>query len=629
MSASDPVRGGGSAPGARPFLTDFGLAKRIATGSKFTRTGEALGTPAYMSPEQARGETSSLAAATDVWGIGCVLHELLTGRRAFEGGTAAEVIARVLAAEPPRLRTLRPDAPAALGRVVAGCLGKPAARRYADAGAVRDDLDRLLRGEPVRAPRPALRLGGLLAAGLLAAAGGSAALALAASGRPPPSPVPPAPTAPADPAEALVARARERRGSDPLEAAGLLGQALRIAPAREDLRVERGLLLWAAGDGAAARAEWARVPAGSPEEPRARLFLGLEAFFAFRGEEAVPHYEAAAGGTGPEATLARGALAEYREDWSRAREILRDIGGWEAALVRAHLESVAPGGDRAFAEREYGRALSEGPSFAWARNNRGALRRELGDLDGAREDLDLAVRALPAEPGPRFNRASLRILRGDLRGALEDYDAVLLRDPRDARALASRGVVRKDLGDVAGALGDFDGALAVEPGDVRALSNRGAMRRALGDLRGALADYDEALRRQPDDPDALYNRGNLRRTLGDARGALGDYDEAVRLRPAFGSALANRGVARKGLGDLSGAIADFEEAIRVQADLPGPHANLGFCLQDRGELRRAAESLGRFLRLAPDHPTAPEARRALAECERGLRERGEIPPADR
>ena len=90
--------------GTGVFLTDFGLAKNVATGSRYTRTGETLGTPAYMSPEQARGELSELTAASDVWALGCVLYELLSGgRMAFEGDSPAAVIGAVLTARPPPL----------------------------------------------------------------------------------------------------------------------------------------------------------------------------------------------------------------------------------------------------------------------------------------------------------------------------------------------------------------------------------------------------------------------------------------------------------------------------------------------------------------------------------------------
>ena len=94
---------GEGADRAQVFLTDFGLAKNTVTGSKFTKTGETLGTPSYMSPEQARGELADLSPASDVWALGCVLYECLAARRAFDAETPAAVIGQVLTREPPPL----------------------------------------------------------------------------------------------------------------------------------------------------------------------------------------------------------------------------------------------------------------------------------------------------------------------------------------------------------------------------------------------------------------------------------------------------------------------------------------------------------------------------------------------
>ena len=137
-------------PDARAFLTDFGLARLQETGSRLTRTGQALGTPAYMSPEQARGETATLTPASDVFALACVCYEVLVRRPAFEGATVAALVAATLTREPVRLRRVRADLPATVERVVHGALAKRAAARHRDGGALRDDLDRVLRGEARR-----------------------------------------------------------------------------------------------------------------------------------------------------------------------------------------------------------------------------------------------------------------------------------------------------------------------------------------------------------------------------------------------------------------------------------------------------------------------------------------------
>src|SRR5258708_34403591 len=92
-----------------PHLTDFGLAKLVAKDSTLTRTMAMLGTPSYMSPEQARGEAKLLTTAVDIYGLGAVFYELLTGQPPFAGGTTMETVRQVLRKDPVRPRTRNPS----------------------------------------------------------------------------------------------------------------------------------------------------------------------------------------------------------------------------------------------------------------------------------------------------------------------------------------------------------------------------------------------------------------------------------------------------------------------------------------------------------------------------------------
>lgn len=137
-----------------PYLMDFGLAKEVDSNTQ-TSTGGVEGTPAYMAPEQARGETRALERRTDVYGLGATLYGALAGRPPFVG-SSTDVLMAVLLEEPPRLRTLLPTLPREIETVVHKCLEKEPARRYASAQGLADDLQRLLAGESIVARPPGL-----------------------------------------------------------------------------------------------------------------------------------------------------------------------------------------------------------------------------------------------------------------------------------------------------------------------------------------------------------------------------------------------------------------------------------------------------------------------------------------
>src|SRR5438874_10373574 len=136
-----------------PHLTDFGLARLVETESTMTRTLDVLGTPSYMAPEQAMGNNAAVSSATDVYGLGAVLYQLLTGQPPFAGGATYETIKLLLDTEPRQPRLLNPKLDRDLSTICLKCLEKDPQRRYSSALALAEDLERWLKHEPIQARR--------------------------------------------------------------------------------------------------------------------------------------------------------------------------------------------------------------------------------------------------------------------------------------------------------------------------------------------------------------------------------------------------------------------------------------------------------------------------------------------
>lgn len=136
---------------ARMRVADFGLARHLHSAERLTQTGEVLGTPEYMSPEQATGIASRIGPGTDIYSLGAILYELLTGRPPFAGPDGLQTVMMLLSDEPVPPRTIVPRIPRDLQTICLKCLEKKSNRRYLSASELAADLDRYSRGEPILA----------------------------------------------------------------------------------------------------------------------------------------------------------------------------------------------------------------------------------------------------------------------------------------------------------------------------------------------------------------------------------------------------------------------------------------------------------------------------------------------
>ncbi|MCO5168363.1 MAG: protein kinase [Planctomycetes bacterium] len=496
-----------------PLLTDFGLAKDIGA-SGVTATGDVLGTPAYMAPEQAMGDPARVDRRADVYALGATLYEALTGRPPFAGPSAMNVLRQVIEDEPSPPSRRRPGLDRDLEAICLKCLEKEPAARYDTAGLAAGDLARWLRHEPIAARRA-----------------GPIDRAVRWARRRPAATL------------ALVLVALLSFGA----LAALVGARVNDARQREVARAEEARRLAAARAAALEAGERAARAPGSAFERRQAAQEALEAARAWR----------ALAPDAPEALARLRDAATRVGDLSRAAE---DFGGALAAYTLA--SGLAPEDEPlALAVRAAGALVAA------------AERRVVIDPHGELEALTAAVDARPDWPQAWLLRGEHH--RAQVRAglALADLDRTIELEPLP-RALDARFRLRFATGNVRGAREDFERCAEALPDSVFLRLERARQLASSGDVDAGLAELDECLRRFPDHPAVLVERGRQRLNRGQRAAGLADLEAAMAAPgaeqdPVAWHALA---MARVNAGDLGGGLTALDRAITAGGTGSDHHA---------------------------------------------------------
>ena len=630
-----------------PFVLDFGLAKEAAAPG-LTLSGMVVGTPSYMSPEQARGE--EVDRRSDVYGLGATLFEALCGTPPVTGGSAVEIMMKVVQGEVRRPRAIVPSLPTDLETIVLKCLETDPSRRYESARALAEDLTRFLDGEPVAAKPQSVvyRLGRKARKhrALVAAAGLGLAAALAGAGA------------------ALHAR---WQAYEQARVARLLGEE--VKEVETALRLERMLPLhdvrpaWRKARTRVAGLE-RRIGAGAAEGAgrymlgrsllalgeleRARTELTLSAKLGF----ADPGLELALGRTLGELYRLRRDEAERGRERSEAR--LKELETTLRDPALRHLRASRPGEDEsllaqgliALHERRFEEArrlaarAAEATPWLWeARRLEGDAwlatageKIKAGDHDGALADLEKAGEALAAGAAAGRSDASLHVRDAVRWTRVMDSDHIRGRNVDAAYREALSACGRARAADPDGSEVDSVEATAcwrrAENGMGRGEDPRPLYERAveLGNAaarRGSLSGFTQVATAWHGR--AIYENQSGLDPVPSLEAASKAYEEAIRANPASPMVRTNAGFAlivraehemnqgRDPTSGLERAVALEEEALRLDPGFYLATSNLGYALQKLGEwekmrgrdprpyLARAEAALRKTVELNPSY----------------------------
>ncbi|MBI2931730.1 MAG: protein kinase [Planctomycetes bacterium] len=611
----------------RAMVTDFGLARAETLRTQLTQSNTILGTPLYMAPEQASGRTKDISPRTDVYALGAMLYEVLTGDVPHTGETPGEVYANIISRHPFPVRTKNPKVPVALEAVVMKALEKNPAHRYATADELAEDLARFREGGcPLAKPhgrvrrwwRRAAGRRGLWFAGAIVVLG--AGLSFIWVGRP---------REKTD--EYLVAyqagieewnRAvrvvaendfdRDLVLKRATKAGEAFHQAALAAPERPEPWLMIGRCLMMQGQAPAAEQAWTEALRRRSEYvparfERAKYYASTYAWMRLRPAIRVSKGRVHFGPVAPETSEHVGWRRKAEADLDEVRRLT----GLGSAEMR-YLEGVI-----AYAEGNYSEAepaivsyAGENPWDAEAQAFLGLSRYYAMNLDRAEESLSRGLR-LESHSAWHKARADVRFCLRKFEAAVEDYRAALTLEPADADVYCNMGLALKELGKLKEAERMITRALQLQPDHARALSGRGTIRVARKDISGAKRDFEEAILAEPTNPELYNNLGCVLAMENDPDGAIAEFDCAVQIDPDYAEAYRNRGLALRMLDRSDEAIADFQTALKMVPDDPETHYALALALKSQGKKVEASRHLQEALRASSEWGKREEVKRLI------------------
>jgi len=646
----------------RAYLVDFGLARRVGggrrAGSFLTVSGALLGTPDYMSPEQAEGKASQATPASDIFSFGAMMYHAFCGRPPFHADNMWSTLTKILNEEPVLPRKLNPAIHPDLDAIIMRCLEKDPRRRYRDGAELLSDLRRHLRGEPVSA-RPVGSLSILLRrlkkhkAALVAATSLLAlvivvlllsmrhssqqqqklnlrrkeakilltkakqafkqgryeeALALVSES------LGKHKTREAELlkqkcnqkiAEARMRRQRRKKAEEllkTLELAGtlkqkldILDEAIRLCPDWQELHIRKGKLLHRAGRFKEALTEFRRALDVAKKRDNA-------------AEQALAHFHMGL-------IFCRRYLATLKEQEGRTELLntaLRHFGKIGELLpgVQNEYTLFSEAAHAHFLHRNpdsalelYSKALKMNSNFAIAYLLRALCWQDKGEFEKALADYNRVIELEPEWLVAYLNRAHCKKRIGKVSEALNDLTELLQKHPTFLKAYVQRSNILREQGRYDEAIRDVGQIIRLAPGYAAAYINRGILWLRKQEFNKALRDFNRAIQLKPSGI-AYMNRALVWEARGDLKSALADLTKAIELAPDLAVAYHNRGRLRMRTGNLNGALNDFNRAISLGLKNAEVFHARGIIRVKLRDLAGAIRDFTKAVELAPNHYAA-------------------------
>jgi tetratricopeptide (TPR) repeat protein/serine/threonine protein kinase len=603
-----------------PKITDFGLAKRLESDSSQTKTGTLMGTPSYMAPEQASGNTHEVSPLSDQYALGAILYEMLTGRPPLVGSTVLETLDMVQNKEPLPPSQLQPSVPRDLETICLKCLQKEPAKRYTNTEALADDLRHFLAGEPIKA-RPVSRLergwrwckrnprvatlSAVTALLIVTAAAALTALWVNSS------------------REEKAAHERAAQEQKAIDETLKLTQE-RLEQARAAIATgdhERAVTLLGTSDPLLVHAEQLQDVRNQLTTLRSQIefYVGFKklldnARFASRfgsvrlKEQAQKDcLELVALDTELQQRTGRGAAGLPPLDTELQNLFQEDR--FEAYLIAAMLETElaeksAPAVQQEAARRAIdwvNRADQVLPGQRVTYSHRSEWLGTLGKKAESEADFQRAVETKATTAIDHFwhgwahhRRAMRARQRGDLKDAqdylkqeIAEYAALLELRPDHFWGYFNWANCNVDLGNLRDAAIGFTACIRIRPDFPWPYNNRGTIHERLGEFEQALQDYTTALRYKPDDTEAHANRGLTRIKLGQLDAALDDLRSAIALNPDYAVAYNYRADVYMKQKKYTEAIADCEKFLALSQNKEAGYLKLADVHNAMGQLEAA------------------------------------------